>query len=69
MTTIAKEVQLPIEVAAKRLEAFARAGLVSLAGEWAGAADRRWILPTPELRQRGSRFVERLYGTLAEIDL
>ena len=69
LATLAEEVQLPLEVAASRLEAFARAGLVTLAGDWAGAADRRWILPTPELRQRGSRFVERLYGALAEIDL
>jgi len=69
LQALTTEVQLPAEVAAKRIEAFARAGLVRLAGDWTGEADGRWILPTPELRQRGSRFVERLYAALAEIDL
>ena len=69
LEAIAKEVQLPAEIAAEKIEAFARAGLVRLAGDWKGAPDARWVLPMPELRQRGSRFAERLYGALAEIDL
>lgn len=69
VATIAKEVQVPIEVAVTRIEAFARAGLVKLADDWTGRADGRWILPTPELRRRSSHFVEKLYGALGEIDL
>jgi len=69
LAMLAGEARLSVELAADRIEAFARAGLVRLAGDWTGAADRRWILPTPELRQRGSNFVERLYGALTEIDL
>jgi hypothetical protein len=69
LATLANEAQLPIAVAATRIEAFARAGLVNLAGDWTGAAEHCWILATPELRRRGSRFVERLYGALTDIDL
>jgi hypothetical protein len=69
LEAITREVQLPTEIAVEKIEAFARAGLVRLAGDWTGAPDARWVLPMPELRRRGSRFVERLYSALAEIDL
>jgi hypothetical protein len=69
LEALAQEARIPVEIVAEKAGAFARAGLVRLAGDSTGEPDARWILPTPELRQRGGRFVERLYGALAEIDL
>jgi hypothetical protein len=69
LETLARQAHIPVEIAAEKVEAFERAGLVRRAGNGAGESRAPWLLPMPKLRERGGRFVERLYGALAEIDL
>jgi hypothetical protein len=69
LQALTSEAGVPVDVAAEKVEAFASAGLVRLTGDPTAEVDARWILPTPELRQRGSCFVERVYEALIGIDL